>query len=110
VRLLPRRTASFLVAALIALTLAGAGDASAACVYPSAYPGDSGAKQTIAAWMAGGAQDAGLPGELPVMGALVASGLRHRMTAEPALVILAGLGAASLVDRLTGEQAVPVEI
>jgi hypothetical protein len=49
----------------------------AACVYPSAYPGDNAAKATIAAWMAGSARDAGIPGELPVMAALVDSGLKN---------------------------------
>jgi hypothetical protein len=69
-----RRTLPLLIATFLAL---GAGDASAACVYPSAYPGDNAARQTIAAWMAGGAHDAGLPGELPVMAALVDSDVRN---------------------------------
>jgi hypothetical protein len=76
VRLAPRRTTAILLALVIAVgALGAAADASAACVYPSAYPGDNAAKATIAAWMAGGASDAGLPGELPVMAALVDSGL-----------------------------------
>jgi hypothetical protein len=71
-------------AALIAGSGAGAG--SAACVYADAYPGDNASKDAIAAWMAGGATDAGLPGELPVMAALADAGLRNlpqgdRMTA-----------------------------
>ncbi len=48
-----------------------------ACPLPVAYPGDSAAKDAIAQWMAHGAMAAGLPGELPVMGALVESGLTN---------------------------------
>jgi hypothetical protein len=48
-----------------------------ACPLPSAYPGDSAAQADVAGWMANGAMQAGLPGELPVMGALVASGLKN---------------------------------
>jgi hypothetical protein len=64
-----------LAAALIAARGTGAG--AAACAYPSVYPGDSAPKETLAAWMAGGAAAAGLPGELPVMAALVDSGLSN---------------------------------
>jgi hypothetical protein len=74
VRLALRRTTLLAVAVLVAGATAGARDA-AACVYPAPYPGDNAAKQSIAAWMAGAARDAGLPGELPVMAALVDSGL-----------------------------------
>jgi hypothetical protein len=48
-----------------------------ACPLPAAYPGDGAAKVAIAQWMAHGAMAAGLPGELPVMGALVESGLTN---------------------------------
>jgi hypothetical protein len=48
-----------------------------ACPLPETYPGDDAAKEQIAQWMAHGAIAAGLPGELPVMGALVSSGLRN---------------------------------
>jgi hypothetical protein len=48
-----------------------------ACPLPVAYPGDGAAKEAIAQWMAHGAMAAGLPGELPVMGALVESGLTN---------------------------------
>jgi hypothetical protein len=48
-----------------------------ACPLPVAYPGDDAPKVAIAQWMARSAMDAGLPGELPVMGALVASGLQN---------------------------------
>jgi hypothetical protein len=42
-----------------------------------AYPGDAAPKPAIAAWMAGGAVARGIPGELPVMAALVESGLQN---------------------------------
>jgi hypothetical protein len=64
-----------LAATLVALN--GLGAQAATCAYPSTYPGDDAAKAAIAAWMAGAASDAGLPGELPVMAALVDSGLRN---------------------------------
>lgn len=48
-----------------------------ACPLPVSYPGDTAPKAQIAQWMANGASAAGLPGELPVMGALVASGLAN---------------------------------
>jgi hypothetical protein len=48
-----------------------------ACPLPLAYPGDDAPKDAIAQWMAHGASNAGLPRELPVMGALVASGLNN---------------------------------
>jgi hypothetical protein len=44
---------------------------------PDAYPGDSAPREQIAAWMARQAQKAGLPPELPVMAALVESGLKN---------------------------------
>jgi hypothetical protein len=44
---------------------------------PKTYPGDSASMQVIAQWMAEGALKAKLPVELPVMGALVESGLRN---------------------------------
>jgi len=43
----------------------------------SPYPGDDAPKAAIAAWMAGGAGARGVPGELPVMAALVESGLAN---------------------------------
>jgi cell wall-associated NlpC family hydrolase len=44
---------------------------------PDAYPGDHAPRGQIAAWMARQAQKAGLPPELPVMAALVESGLKN---------------------------------
>jgi len=72
------RAAALLLATLVAglATLGGATAPAAQCVYPADYPGDSAAKQAIAAWMAGGAVEAGLPGELPVMAALVESDVK----------------------------------
>jgi hypothetical protein len=53
-----------------------------ACPLPVAYPGDGAAKEAIAQWMARGAMAAGLPGELPVMGALVESSLTNLPQAD----------------------------
>jgi hypothetical protein len=52
------------------------------CPLPVAYPGDGAAKDAIAQWMARGALAAGLPGELPVMGALVESSLTNLPQAD----------------------------
>jgi hypothetical protein len=74
------RRALLVPIALVAVTLIaspGAGAGAATCSYPAGYPGDSAAKEPLAAWMAGGAAAAGLPRELPVMGAVVDSGLRN---------------------------------
>jgi hypothetical protein len=71
------RTLALLVAVVFVTAVAGGGTAQATCMYPSTYPGDGAAKETVAAWMGGAARDAGLPGELPVMAALVDSGLRN---------------------------------
>jgi hypothetical protein len=73
---LARRSTALLLAALVVVAVSGP-SARAACTYPGSYPGDNAAKEKIAAWMAGGARDAGLPGELPVMAALVDSGLKN---------------------------------
>jgi hypothetical protein len=51
---------------------------SLVCFNPDAYPGDDAPKAAIAAWMASRAEAEGLPAELPVMAALVESGLRNR--------------------------------
>ena len=66
------------LAASAAATFGGSSSAlGSTCVYPTSYPGDNAAKDKIAAWMAGGAIQAGLPGELPVMAALVESNLTN---------------------------------
>ncbi len=78
-RLAPLAAALALVAAPAAQAQDGGGmsapDFSEPC--PAVYPGDDAAPERIARWMARGAADRGLPRELPVMGALVESGLHN---------------------------------
>jgi len=69
-----------LVAVLAATVLAAAAPTTASatpCTTVPVYPGDAAPQAAIAAWMATGATAVGLPGELPVMGALVESALRN---------------------------------
>ena len=69
-----------LVAVLAAALAAAATPASAGatdCRTVPVYPGDAAPQAAIAAWMATGVTAAGLPGELPVMGALAESELRN---------------------------------
>jgi hypothetical protein len=69
-----------LVAVLAVVLSAGVATAPAratSCTTAPGYPGDAASQVAIAAWMATGATAAGLPGELPVMGALVESGLQN---------------------------------
>lgn len=73
-----RRTAALAVLGLAGLLpLPSTAAATSSCAYAGGYPGDAGAKIQIAGWMASGAIAAGLPGELPVMAALVESGLSN---------------------------------
>jgi hypothetical protein len=65
------------VAILAALASGALAGPVQACPLPVAYPGDDAPKEQLAQWMARGAIAAGLPGELPVMGALVESGLQN---------------------------------
>jgi hypothetical protein len=65
------------VAILAAVAGAALAGPAQACPWPASYPGDGAAKEQLAQWMAGGATAAALPGELPVMGALVESDLRN---------------------------------
>jgi hypothetical protein len=44
---------------------------------PTEYPGDQAPPERVAAWMAAAAEQRGLPAELPVMAALVESGMRN---------------------------------
>jgi hypothetical protein len=60
---------------VVAAVLAGATPANAADC--ATYPGDAAPKPAIAGWMAYGASVRGVPGELPVMAALVESGLTN---------------------------------
>jgi hypothetical protein len=55
----------------------GDGDLGALELGNGAYPGDDASKEELAAWMAGQAKSRGIPPELPVMAALVESGLRN---------------------------------
>jgi hypothetical protein len=50
---------------------------AATCGAPVPYPGDSASPADIANWMANGAAALNIPGELPVMAALVESGLKN---------------------------------
>lgn len=52
------------------------------CTSPIPYPGDAGAPAAIAEWMARGARARRVPGELPVMAALVESGLRNLVAGD----------------------------
>jgi hypothetical protein len=61
------------------VALAGGGVARAQVCAAPAYPGDTASREAIAQWMAYGAGAVGLPRELPVMGAIVESGL-HNLT------------------------------
>jgi hypothetical protein len=47
------------------------------CTTPVPYPGDYASREAIAQWMASGAQARRVPAELPLMAALVESGLRN---------------------------------
>ena len=68
----------------LAIVAAGGGTARADVCAAPPYPGDAAAPETIAQWMAYGAGAAGVPRELPVMGALVESGLRNLRFADAA--------------------------
>ena len=75
-----RRLVTCVLAGLaVALCGAGCGGAvqPAPCDPVGEYPGDAAAKPAIARWMAGGAAARGLPAELPVIAALVDSGLAN---------------------------------
>ena len=62
----------------IAVTVAAlAGPASANAADCVTYPGDAAAKTALAGWMAYGAGARGVPGELPVMAALVESNMTN---------------------------------
>lgn len=82
----PDRSASLTLAAIedpnaraAAAAPAGADDAApgVGALSPTDYPGDGATKAEFAAWMGAQAQQRGLPAELPVMAALVESGLKN---------------------------------
>jgi hypothetical protein len=52
------------------------------CILLTTYPGNAASRVEIASWMANGAREAGLPPELPLMAALVASGLKNLQSGE----------------------------
>jgi hypothetical protein len=64
-------------AVLGALSVALLAGPAGACPLPAVYPGDNAPKEAIAQWMARRATDRAIPAELPVMGALVASGVNN---------------------------------
>jgi hypothetical protein len=66
-----------LAAGSIAMPIVAPGATAAPCATPLLYPGDSAPAAAIAQWMADGAQRRDIPSELPVMAALVESGLRN---------------------------------
>jgi hypothetical protein len=81
-----RRPLLALLLVVPALAAAGCGEkaskqGAANAVLPTttttAYPGDGASRVALARWMGAGAAAAGLPRELPVMGALVESGLAN---------------------------------
>jgi hypothetical protein len=72
-----------LLSGLLAAPVAARAPAAARavdCSAASAYPGDTAPKPAIAGWMARGAAARGIPGELPVMAALVESDLVNLKT------------------------------
>jgi hypothetical protein len=71
---LSRHALSSIVCVLIGRSVSAQ---SLVCAFPDHYPGDNAAPSTIAAWMAGRAAARGVPKELPVMAALVESGLQN---------------------------------
>ena len=77
-RLLPRLPAAAQPAQFAGQPAGAPVDISAvAAAAPDAYPGDDAPKEQLAAWMAGQAEKRGLPPELPVMAALVESGMKN---------------------------------
>ena len=68
---------AIVVFAVLLVAIGAPSGAVAACPAPQPYPGDAAAKAAIAQWMATKAAAGGLPSELPVMGALVESGLTN---------------------------------
>jgi hypothetical protein len=78
------RLGAWAAVALAIVAVAGGGTARADVCAAPPYPGDAAAREAIAQWMAYGAGAAGVPRELPVMGALVESGLRNLRFADAA--------------------------
>jgi hypothetical protein len=74
-------TLALLSGLLVAPVVAPAAQA-VECPATTPYPGDDAPKAAIAVWMASGAAARGIPGELPVMGALVESNLVNLKTGD----------------------------
>ena len=66
-----------ILAAVVLFALSVPASARAICPPPLPYPGDDASKASLAQWMATGAAAREIPPELPVMAALVESGLRN---------------------------------
>jgi hypothetical protein len=74
---------SITAALAIVLTVCGVSTAqSPPCSYPLVYPGDSAPPEARAAWLAARAALVGVPEELPVMAALLASGLHSQSAGD----------------------------
>jgi hypothetical protein len=71
------RRASLVAVLVLSVAALPASAGATPCTTVPLYPGDAAPQAAIAAWMATGATAVGLPGELPVMGGLVESGLRN---------------------------------
>jgi hypothetical protein len=74
-----------LVSSALAIALAVSAIAAAQsspCSFPLVYPGDSAPRQAIAAWLAARAMMVGIPEELPVMAALVESGVQSHFPGD----------------------------
>lgn len=69
--------AAVILTGVFLFVLSGAPSARAVCGAPLTYPGDGAEQASVAQWMGAGAAARGLPPELPVMAALVESGLRN---------------------------------
>lgn len=69
--------AAVILTGVLLFVLSAAPSARAVCPPPHPYPGDDAAKESVALWMAAGASARGIPPELPVMAALVESGLSN---------------------------------
>ena len=76
-RRLPPTVATLAVVLACSAALAQPTARAAPCPPPVPYPGDAAWAEAIAGWMADRARSRGLPAELPVMAALVESGLTN---------------------------------
>ena len=77
-----RVTGAAFACVLVISAVHPASSQSAVCSFPLAYPGDLAPREAVAAWMAARASSRDLPEELPVMAALVESGLQNVSVGE----------------------------